>query len=461
MGKNKSLKHFLKENKSYHYLFQCDLMEYNFRDVYRTFNISYLSKNDNLTEHFVEPQNLKDYESIDTSSNNPLLLIKKFKLKVSFNKSNNFSDNMLISEDFDFNPLIINHDEKVIKIAVIKNNFDKWVNSDLTNYDYLFVLEDYLNDFNKNQGNVFIINGESIYEQIKHILNVLYKKRLGKFHKFIKSVDFHDIFPKRNDYFKILNSEYFDNQWYKEKYQIKDNTDPVIHYLLIGFTKGNDPGPNFSTNEYYLCNRDVELSGMNPLVHYELYGRKENRIIHAENIHERDYNVILNSTYFDREWYEKTYGIDSEDSVKHYLNVGFTKNYNPGPDFSTYEYWNCNKNVKEINMNPLLHYELYGKNKKVNMRFSEKKSKWHRSTIENSPYFDSKWYESKYDFDDVDPIDHYWKIGFALGYNPGPDFNTRDYYECNPDVEEFGLNPLVHYELYGRNEKRKLKKSDD
>ena len=76
------------------------------------------------------------------------------------------------------------------------------------------------------------------------------------------------VFPKRKYYFKILNSEYFDEDWYRQTYDLKDNTDSVTHFLLIGHDKGNDPGPNFSTHEYYECNKDVELIGMNPLVHY-------------------------------------------------------------------------------------------------------------------------------------------------------------------------------------------------
>ena len=62
--------------------------------------------------------------------------------------------------------------------------------------------------------------------------------------------------------------------------------------------------------------------------------------------------------------------------------------------------------------------------------------------------------------EDIDPVEHYLKIGFALGYNPGPDFSTKDYYNANNDVEEYGMNPLLHYEMYGRREQRKLSFND-
>ena len=58
---------------------------------------------------------------------------------------------------------------------------------------------------------------------------------------------------------------------------------------------------------------------------------------------------------------------------------------------------------------------------------------------------------------DVDAVEHYLTIGFALGYDPSPDFSTEDYYSANEDVEEDGMNPLVHYELFGKIEDRNLK----
>ena len=80
------------------------------------------------------------------------------------------------------------------------------------------------------------------------------------------------------------------------------------------------------------------------------------------------------------------------------------------------------------------------------------------NSILNSPYFDEEWYRSTYDIGDWDAVEHYFKIGYARGFNPGPDFSTNDYYDANPDVKEYGMNALVHYELYGRDEGRDMKK---
>jgi hypothetical protein len=109
---------------------------------------------------------------------------------------------------------------------------------------------------------------------------------------------------------------------------------------------------------------DVKISGMNPLYHYEKFGKKENRstFVSDDELNQRYYDLILNSHYFDRNWYVDAYDIpDNVDPVRHYLDEGFTKGYDPSPDFTTNGYYEENIAVKLHKFNPLLHYELYGK----------------------------------------------------------------------------------------------------
>ena len=205
----------------------------------------------------------------------------------------------------------------------------------------------------------------STFSQIKYILNDLYRRKLNKFYYFLKEIDFQRVFPKTKDYFKVLNSDYFDDEWYRAEYSLEDNTDSVIHFLLVGAIKGYDPGPNFNTQEYFDCNWDVKAKGTNALLHYESYGKKENRVISIAEKDIRDYDIILNSSYFDKDWYESTYEISEDiDSADHYLHAGFIERYDPGPDFSTREYFDCNRDVKKVLENPLVHYELFGRKEK-------------------------------------------------------------------------------------------------
>lgn len=77
----------------------------------------------------------------------------------------------------------------------------------------------------------------------------------------------------------INKSAFFNADWYKLQYLSNKSIDPAFHYLLFGNTEHIDPSPIFSTKEYYIANNDVLVNHQNALLHYELYGRRENRKI--------------------------------------------------------------------------------------------------------------------------------------------------------------------------------------
>ncbi|TDP40205.1 hypothetical protein DEU29_102105 [Idiomarina aquatica] len=77
--------------------------------------------------------------------------------------------------------------------------------------------------------------------------------------------------------------------------------------------------------------------------------------------------------------------------------------------------------------------------------------------VKKSKLFDKKWYAQTYQ--DVKAFKggaalHYVAHGAAEGRDPGPEFSSERYWAMNPDVAEKGTNPLVHYELFGKNEGR-------
>lgn len=75
-----------------------------------------------------------------------------------------------------------------------------------------------------------------------------------------------------------------------------------------------------------------------------------------------------------------------------------------------------------------------------------------KSVIERSPYFDEQWYREKYGIE-KDAAKHYLNEGWLNNCNPSARFSTRDYLINNPDIH--GINPLLHFELYGKNEGRR------
>ena len=458
--KDNAVNKHLKEYNISHYLIKYDLVEYNFKDIYNTFAISYFTKEHDLKNHFVDSDELQNYEAIEENTKNKIsVLIKKFKLRISIIKNRKFSDEMIVSDDYEFEGSHLKHIDSLIKVAIIRGDLDSWLNGGkLNEYDVIFTTnKDYMDSIKEVKKNVFKIDDNCAYVQFKNVLNFLYKRKNKKFHYFVFN-RFNKVFPKYKSYFKVLDSEYFDEEWYRQEYGLSDNTDPAIHFLLVGGKKGYDPGLDFSSEEYYECNMDVKVKGVNPLVHYETYGRKENRIFNVSDIPKRDHGMIFNSPYFDKDWYKATYDIpDDVDCAGHYLNEGYLDGYNPGPNFDTYEYLESNPDVRNIKMNPLLHYEMYGRKEKRKLSLSDGLKQANYEFISKSPYFNESWYKNEYNIpDDVDCAEHYLKIGFAKLYNPSNEFSTSEYYQCNDDVKQFIFNPLLHYEKYGRNEGRKI-----
>jgi glycosyltransferase involved in cell wall biosynthesis len=81
------------------------------------------------------------------------------------------------------------------------------------------------------------------------------------------------------------------------------------------------------------------------------------------------------------------------------------------------------------------------------------------SVIHESPLFDPVWYRASYpelSGGDRDLAEHYLLHGAKLLRNPGPDFSTRFYVQKYPDVQKTGINPLLHYEKFGRAEGRDI-----
>jgi lipopolysaccharide biosynthesis protein len=77
----------------------------------------------------------------------------------------------------------------------------------------------------------------------------------------------------------ILNSEYFDLEYYSNMANINfvSSTEACIHYCVSGWEKGLDPSANFKTFFYLASNPDVRSSQVNPLAHFLWQGKDEGR----------------------------------------------------------------------------------------------------------------------------------------------------------------------------------------
>ena len=77
-------------------------------------------------------------------------------------------------------------------------------------------------------------------------------------------------------------------------------------------------------------------------------------------IYKRAHDMILEQDLFDEGFYSN-YSINSDDLLLDYLFNGYKNGFSPSLDFNGEKYLEDYPNVKKADMNPLVHYVLYGK----------------------------------------------------------------------------------------------------
>ncbi len=87
----------------------------------------------------------------------------------------------------------------------------------------------------------------------------------------------------RADFDLLARSPLFDRDWYSARYPdvAASGMDPVLHYLLHGRRERRDPGPDFDAAFYLEHSPDVAAAGTDPLVHYLRIGQAEGRATRA------------------------------------------------------------------------------------------------------------------------------------------------------------------------------------
>ena len=85
-------------------------------------------------------------------------------------------------------------------------------------------------------------------------------------------------------------------------------------------------------------------------------------------------------------------------------------------------------------------------------------------TILQSGLFDREWYLATYPdvaSAGIDPLIHFFDLGWREGRDPGPNFATSAYLKANADVARSGANPLIHFVEFGRSEGREIRAHRD
>jgi glycosyltransferase involved in cell wall biosynthesis len=184
----------------------------------------------------------------------------------------------------------------------------------------------------------------------------------------------------------IAGSGLFDGGWY-----LRNNPDvaaarldPVRHYVAFGAREGRDPSPSFGTRTYLERYPDVAAAGLNPLAHFAQFGQLEGRISRAN---------------------ERLAVVDAVDqraaaAVPRTLLV-----VSPTPPGTSLE------------TDPTWHY--------VSREAFEADCR----ILSHSGLFDPDFYRPTAGIgEETDPVDHYLREGWRVGYEPGPRFEGASLY---------------------------------
>jgi hypothetical protein len=331
------------------------------------------------------------------------------------------------------------------------------------------------------------IRKSRIYQISQLILHLLNPKLAASK---IKMVSSQKIFER-----KIKKSELFNCDYY-----LKNNPDvaasktkPAKHYLLFGGFEGRNPSENFNSTCYFVYNPDVAKAGMNPLLHYILYGKKERRRIESaridlspskkEMIIEAEKKIIEESGLFDKDFYyleNSDVSASGMDALDHFVRCGWKEQRKPNRSFDMVLY-SINDNSRDKIINPLTHHIIFseiiksqtlsGKSFEKNENvFKDKKNKDlivpRVDLFENNVHPDylflkdsSICWDDFFSFNKItstqsDPIHFYitnWKNQNLIIPNT---FDTNLYLTLYPDIVSSGVNPLVHFIRWGKNENR-------
>lgn len=234
----------------------------------------------------------------------------------------------------------------------------------------------------------------------------------------------------RHDSSVILRSEILDDDLLFSVFGIDRSNIDTFTSLYWNLSAQERPSLSwFFDPLFYLSkNPDVEASGIDPFLHFILWGAAELRDPHPLISMEWVFNDIAESAvrdnpisifsskllgnhgnpspYFDLDYYSQSYPealVGSKGVFQHFLSQGMANGFNP------------------------------------------------------NPYFDSNWYTSRYsgvEASSLFPILHFAEIGDRELLIPGPSFDPDWYLNSYPDVRTAGMPPLYHFLAFGKKEGR-------
>lgn len=252
-------------------------------------------------------------------------------------------------------------------------------------------------------------------------------KRFEEQKLWLDAINFAKDLPRFSAVLGLFDARYYNSQ---VGLQVEQERDLLIHYLAIGWHLGFDPSPDFSTSDYLDLHKDVAQAKMNPLVHYALHGKDEQREIFPSHFDPHP-SEVANDNFFTS---------NALDPVEPMSAISDESGSNVSEAVFVSEEADDATEVSSSEAALLADIE----------------------SIEG--LFDPEFYRQENPdlpsgTDDF-LIRHFLIYGWKEDRDPSAEFSVSDYIEQYPDIRGNGINPLLHYALFGANEGRAPKKED-
>ena len=211
----------------------------------------------------------------------------------------------------------------------------------------------------------------------------------------------------------------FDPAWYLgENPDVRrSGLDPLVHYLVFGGQEGRAPHPLFDVAFYQRQAPDIGATGLTPLAHYVRFGFSRGLSTHP----------LFDVKYYVAQAPELAATL--EYPLQHYMRVGAARNLAPSRLFQPLFY--RQQAAPEIQVsNPLLHYVQHGA----------------ASGLRPNPLFDPDWFRAVHpEIGGCEPLAYYLGHFGEHQLNPGPWFDAEAYLQRRVEPRLTRLDPLSDY----------------
>ena len=213
----------------------------------------------------------------------------------------------------------------------------------------------------------------------------------------------------------------FDSIYYSRQYLLKNGIEPTAKPLesFLSDPLSADPHPLFSVSFYLERYPDVQLSGMNPLIHYLAHGASE----------ARDTHLCFRARFYMSE------NMEQNGSLEHFLQQGSENRKSPHPLFDLKF---CAKKYQKLGVSSSNALTTYLRDENSH-------------GIDPHPLFNTDWVRQQLPSycKDVDPFLYYLEFGCLEDVNPNPLFENDWYVQKLDFTLDRIVSPLEHYVLEG------------